>query len=173
MKRVGSLYLNVSHSPSMARHLRARSAPPCLSTFSVRGRPCQPLIDPACCERHYSLLQGRCGAPTPKAPPPLPAHLLHGTSRPSVCCKVLPIRFACTGRPVLEVTGRPLELALDFTHTIKDVENCLHHALRKVKAIVHCPVCTSSADHILTLCANQHLSHIEVVLQPSDGKYTV
>ena len=88
---------------------------------------------------------------------------------------MFPVKYACSGDPLTERrTGKPLMLAVDFSHKVKDVQLALERETLQSVAI-HKPTVTSQDSHFLTMCQEQEecVSEITVVLSPNNGVYSI
>jgi hypothetical protein len=151
----------------------SRSAPPQIENhWHGRRTPIAPLLNPSCCEQRCKPSFGCADTLPAKAPPPLPSTALQSNHDSWDSCYVLPVLFACSGHAVLDTRGAPVNLAVDFMHSVKDVENALNGILGETTACVCSPRWISSGDHLLSLCVAQGKHCIEVILRHAGLRLT-
>ena len=120
---------------------------------------------PASCCLHCSMSVARAGAPPSKAPPPLPPSDYRYSQHMSQTRQNIPVFNSVSG-------GFLMSLAVDFTHTVRDVERAiLYH--KQISAKIADPLPVYCTEHILTLCRTRKVAAIRVVVSETNGHYVI
>ena len=132
---------------------RSKSSPP--STIIPSRRSC----------RNLNVYFGRAGAPPAKAPPPMPPSDHRYCERTRFTRTCMRVNFAASGNLLIT-------LAIDFTHTVRDVELAIHYHCQ-VRAKTIKPVPALCTQNLLGLCVSQNVWEVEVAVTSCNGKYSI